>query len=1313
MAYSTRLRQTTATALRRWPWLWYLAAAGASLAAARVTASYQTEAGALVIFRASVGLWLALLVVCPWRHWVALVAALAVGGGLNLALSGTWSAETALRLGVDVCQAGLAAGLLRLWLGPAFTFERLAHVFALIGVPVATGALLNLALVGPLALGAATGSAVWSAWREHWAADAIAFIVVAPAVVAWLIPQRPWAGQPRGWRAAAVPLGLLTFLGALAFSLPGAADLTAMGLLYLLWLVLVGLAAFAGVRALTLGLVVVAGAGLWALAEGRGFFSQFGVSAADRVSALQLYLSLASTGLLVLAALITGRRRAEADLHESEARFRLLAENSTDLILRLDLDGVCRYASPASRAHLGYPPEDLLGQPFLTFVEAADRAAWTAAQGALLTTIDQQSVVCRVRRQDGAVRWLEASGRAVSEPATGARRELQFTVRDVTDRQLAQFDLERRTAELAAINRIIVAAAAAQDLRSLLQAAACEIRQLLDGRNCGIALIDNSGQSLTVAADANADPAEPSAVGLQFPINDNASTQWVLQNRQSLAVADAQTDPRTAPLQALMAARQTRALLIAPLLSREAVIGTIGVDRTEVGRDFAAAEIAWLETLAAQLAGSIENLRLREVARRRAEEFAALVETARALGLHQDEHWLVNTVIERALELIPATGAEVFLYNEAAGVLNLTVARGLPLESGLHIQPGRGAAGLIARTWQPLLLDDYSHWSGRLPELEHIPFGAYLGVPMLYAGHLVGVLAVVDVDRAPRRFTQAEAELLGLLAGQAAGAIHNKGLLDEARQRADQLALLYDAGLALNGVLDPTTQLAYLLKIAGQALEADQIAFYRREPESQAVGFEMGLERTPAGSHRPLAEPGPAATAEASPVAWVARHRVPLQIADRGAEPGRWLSDPAAQSGLWVPVEHAGKLYGILAALSRQALFFNDRAERLLLLFANQTAVAIRNARLFAETERRLSRVQGLRRIDAAIAAGPQLARILGTLLEEVTAVAGVAAASLALAERPSGRLSVAASRGLPEASPGLAPLQLGVGSVGRLAAQLARVDVSPAALAPTDFERSAILSQPGFTDYHAVPLVSNGQTIGLLEVYNGTPQALDAEALDYLEALAGQGALAVDQVRLFEELQRSNQDLTSAYDATIEGWSRAVDLRDRETEGHTQRVAEMTVYLARALGVDGADLVHLRRGALLHDIGKLGIPDAILLKPDKLTEAEWQVMRRHPGYAYEWLSPVGFLRPALGIPYCHHERLDGSGYPRGLRGDAIPLAARIFAVADVWDALCSDRRYRPAWPEPKVLAYLQEMAGRHFDPRAVQALLELRRAAG
>jgi putative nucleotidyltransferase with HDIG domain len=202
---------------------------------------------------------------------------------------------------------------------------------------------------------------------------------------------------------------------------------------------------------------------------------------------------------------------------------------------------------------------------------------------------------------------------------------------------------------------------------------------------------------------------------------------------------------------------------------------------------------------------------------------------------------------------------------------------------------------------------------------------------------------------------------------------------------------------------------------------------------------------------------------------------------------------------------------------------------------------------------------------------------------------------------------------------------------------------------------------------------------------------------------------LALDERKSAKQaLESAYLELREAYDHTIEGWVRALDLRDRETEIHTLRVTEMTVRLAREMGIEEPEIVHVRRGALLHDIGKMGIPDSILNKLDPLTPQDWDIMKKHPMYAYEMLSPIAYLLPALDIPYCHHEKWDGTGYPRQLKGDEIPLSARMFAVVDVWDALRSNRPYRGGWPENDVLEHIRNLSGTHFDPKVVDVFFKL-----
>lgn len=255
---------------------------------------------------------------------------------------------------------------------------------------------------------------------------------------------------------------------------------------------------------------------------------------------------------------------------------------------------------------------------------------------------------------------------------------------------------------------------------------------------------------------------------------------------------------------------------------------------------------------------------------------------------------------------------------------------------------------------------------------------------------------------------------------------------------------------------------------------------------------------------------------------------------------------------------------------------------------------------------------------------------------------------------------------------------------------------------------RLALLKEEGFVSYYGVPLIARGQVKGVLELFHRTPINRDTEWFDFMGTLAGQASIAIDNANMVTQLQETNLELTLAYDATIAGWARVLELRDRETEGHCRRVTDLTMKLARRLGLSEESLVHIRRGAILHDIGKMAIPDHILLKAGPLNEEEYALMQQHPVYAYHMLSAIPFLRPALDIPYCHHEKWDGSGYPSGLHGEMIPFAARMFAVVDVWDALRYDRPYRQGWPKERVRDHIRQLAGTHFDPQIVEVFLAL-----
>jgi PAS domain S-box-containing protein/putative nucleotidyltransferase with HDIG domain len=528
--------------------------------------------------------------------------------------------------------------------------------------------------------------------------------------------------------------------------------------------------------------------------------------------------------------------------------------------------------------------------------------------------------------------------------------------------------------------------------------------------------------------------------------------------------------------------------------------------------------------------------------------------------------------------------------------------------------------------------------------------------------------------------------------------------ITERSQRARELEAVATVSAALRTASSRAQMLPVILEQLSDLLHADGALIAICEPGGEEVLLERGYGAMAgmSGLHIP---------AGAGVIGYVLKTGEPYRTANL------WQSSVIEQLHLMrddesvavAPLSAQGTTLGALlvSRAMRSSGGFSDGELRLLTAIADMAASAMHRSALHEQTQQRLLRLQALHNVNIAISASLDLGITLGVLLNHVIDQLHVDAASVLLFNPQSLRLEYAAGRGFRTRGIERTSVTLDDSAAGRAVIERRPISIANLQASP-QLTQARRIDGEGFSTYHSIPLIAKGYVRGVLEIFARGVRKADTEWEDLLHILAAQATVAIDNTSLFESLQRSNMDLTRAYDATIEGWSRAMDLRDRETEGHSQRVTELTMQLARALKVDDESLIHMRRGALLHDIGKMGVPDAILLKPGPLSDDEWGEMRRHPTYAYEMLRPIAYLRPALDIPHYHHEKWDGSGYPHQLRGAAIPLAARIFAVADVWDALRSNRPYRAAWEAGQVRDYIAAQAGSHFDPEVVQAFLLL-----
>jgi PAS domain S-box-containing protein len=982
---------------------------------------------------------------------------------------------------------------------------------------------------------------------------------------------------------------------------------------------------------------------------------------------------------------ITERKQAEEQIRLSEERYRMLADNMSDTVWLMDMSLRTSYISPSVTRLRGFTldelnnipldrqmPPDSLQRALHLFAEILSPKNLAQPGQVIFRNIDLE-----LYKKDGDKFWSEITFTLIRDPQ-GQPFAILGSGRDINERKKAQ---------------------------ETLQNSEKYFRALTENNTDAVVLIDPRGLILYES------PAYARMSG------------WVLGERlgrSGFELIHAEDKGIVAHI--------LNELVQHPGETRHATFRSQHKDGSW----------RWIEGTATNLLGEsaiqgliinmhdiTERRQAEEEIRRRVADLEVLYENGLSISVLLEPRIIAQKMIEILSQKLDWNHATIRLYHPETRRLELLALNepGLdPDATQAEIQrlnkvfasPNMGLSGWVILHSKTVRSGDVQTDKRYFSAFPDIRSGLY--VPLIIGERAIGSIAVES--RQVDRFSEDDERLLQTLAAQSAIAFENARLYQDALSASKRKAALHQGGLEIVRAGQDIEMLCLALHQAAQQVMPAELFIVSLITED---GHEV---EAPFMFDRGIRYPNSKLPVNAGITGRVIKSKKSLRIKDvqkiRGVKPIMVDGAEPSRAVLSVPLLAQDKIIGVISAQSREPDVYNAEDQIFLETLASSAAIAIENARLFTETQERLHRLSALHSIDAAIGASVDTSVTLNIVLENImTELKGDAAAVL-LFNPLTRMLEYATGRGFHVHTIEGVRLRLGEGLAGLSALQRRAINIAD--LQKVD-EVEQVMEHPvpgsaslplqylegeNFVAYHAIPLIAKGQIQGVLEIFRRSPMQVDQEWTNFFEMLAGQTAIAIDNGRLFENLQQSNLELTLAYDATIQGWSQALELRDEDTEGHTLRVTDLTLSLIQAMGIEEVETEHARRGSLLHDIGKIAIPDSILLKPGPLDEREWSVMRQHPQYAYNLLFPITYLRPAIHIPYCHHEKWDGSGYPRGIKGEEIPIVARIFAIVDVYDALISNRPYRPAWTREKAMEYIREQAGMHFDPKVVKAFMTL-----
>ncbi len=964
---------------------------------------------------------------------------------------------------------------------------------------------------------------------------------------------------------------------------------------------------------------------------------------------------------------ITDQREAQEALRLSEERYRLITENMSDTVILMDMNFQYTYISPSVTKSRGYTLEELQKLPLEKQLSPASYHNVMEQVAIQMTPerLAQKDITVayfgelELVRKDGSMFWEDVTF-TVIRAGDGTPLMILGTGRDITERKRAETTLQRRDAILKAVGEtasLLLKSTewrepANEVLRKLGLAAGVDRAYfLMYPRMHGKFNFDEIPDNLFIWVREGISNHLENPNLLEIASHRSTWERWqnVLKKGKMLVgkISDFPARER-----ADLTILGIGSIAIVPIMMNESTIGLIGFDVVSQNRDWDIAELDAFRTLAGTFTSAISRQNAYRELEDRETRLSAIFEASKdAISVSQND---LNVYANKA-------------FRKLFGFSKKDITTGISIQS------------LIAPS-DVVKFEEYTrarfankpapaHYEIRALRRDGTVFDLEVNVSIYQLFGEKYTLAILrDITEEKQHFREMEA------ISQVSSALR------KAQTRQEMFPIIID-------------QLMETMHA-----QAGSLALENPLTHEMVVEYTSGATPLRKGYRLP---PGKGMSGE------VKRTGKPYISTDPTKDPVILGVKPlkGIRSAACFPMISQKQVYGTIW-LGRDTVFTAVEL-RVLRSVVDIAANAIQRSALHEQTQQRLEKLIALRDIDLAITSTFNLHEILNLVLDSVISTLNVDAASILLFDKASKELRFTAGKGFRANMLDTFSLKFGEGWAGRSAQTGQPIyipDISQA------YDESPV-KLPGFekiVSYYAFPLMANNEVKGVLECMTRKPLLIDQDWKDFANLLAGQAAIAIDSSRLVADLQASHISLTRAYDATIEGWSRTMDIRDKETEGHTQRVVEMTLKIARQMGLPEESMVHLRRGALLHDIGKLVVPDTILFKPSSLTSVEWQIMKRHPVYAYNVLKDIEYLQPALTIPYCHHERWNGSGYPRGLKGEQIPLEARIFALVDIWDALRSDRPYRKAWSEEKTIAHIKEQSGEELDPKVVETFLKI-----